>query len=358
MEDVAWITERGDDVELVRVVAIFDQAADEVIPEAALGHLPFAAEQISSWRIEGDLGQFISAIYGGCVGTLLKDGTYTLESTTRVVPGVFERACTQALQRSELFRQSKIKSDDFEEQLGRAFKYFAACEVMSGAVLEESAFTSLPHILESSADLECIIELAGRHFYKQAAQVLRAFLEGQVVDLELAENQKSFADWKRGEYRVPHLRGRDGLLFKLEGKGTLGSKLRSRIEAAYEDLNAFVHGAEQTLIHSGLFVGEHTGHEFRADKFNQWISQFADVTDICLRLTKLKTEIWLRAFKGDEKKCETCRESTLSDLRTFVFGGHEFVQRRCQKCGKECTMRKETGARVYVVSEHLQGQKI
>jgi len=357
-ELVGWVRERGNDIELIRIGAIFDQTADEVIPNATLDYLPFAAEKASTWRIEGDLGQFISALYRGRVGVLLQDGAYTLQPTIHSAPEVFKRVWTQARERSELFRQSEPNTSDFEEQLGKAFKYFAAWEAMSTAVLEESAFTSLPHILEGSADLECIIELAGRYFYKQAAQAMRAFLEGQVVDLELAENEKSFADWKRGQYRVPNLRGRDGLLLKLQRKGILRPKLRSRIEVAYGDLNAFVHGAEQTLIHSGLFAGDHTGHKFRADKFNQWVRQFAEVTEVCLHLVKVKTEIWLQMFKGDAKKCETCREPALSDLRTFVFGGHEFVQQRCKNCGNKFTRRKETGALVYVVTQHMSGQKV
>ena len=105
-----------------------------------------------------------------------------------------------------------------------------------------------------ATDLECALRLAATYFYKQAAQVLRAFLEGQVFDLKLALDEESFSNRKKGNYRVPNLRGRDGLLSNLERQGSLEPILRSRIDFAYEDLNASVHGAERTLIHSEILL--------------------------------------------------------------------------------------------------------
>ena len=78
--------------------------------------------------------------------------------------------------------------------IGGALKYAIAWHQLTGSILSESAFSSLPHILEAGLDLECSIDLAMDHYYKQASQILRGFLEGQVLDLVLAIDEQAFSD--------------------------------------------------------------------------------------------------------------------------------------------------------------------
>jgi hypothetical protein len=204
--------------------------------------------------------------------------------------------------------------------------------------------------LEASADLECSIQLAASHFYKQASSVLRTYLEGQLVDLLLAQDDLNFSKWKAGTYRVPSIRGRRGLLTQLERTSLLDSELQSTIAAKYDDLNASIHGAEHALIHSGVFDERYSGHVFRPDKFTELMRRLSDVTDICLHLMKLKTMVWARTLKSDMERCTQCRERDLADLGGFVFGNCEFIRRRCKSCGHKCTIRKDTNSFVYLVT--------
>ena len=102
-----------------------------------------------------DLGRFITALYDVRSGFLLTDGTYHIRNAKDLAPDLFQRAHAQILKFNELFKQREMIPDHsagtiapYENQLGRALKYFAAWDVVSNAVLEESAFASLPHILE------------------------------------------------------------------------------------------------------------------------------------------------------------------------------------------------------------------
>ena len=57
-----------------------------------------------------------------------------------------------------------------------------------------------------------------------------------------------------------------GLLRSLTKQGLLEESLRTRIDSAYGDLNAAIHGADTTLVHRSLFTGQHLGHVFNLAK--------------------------------------------------------------------------------------------
>ena len=63
-----------------------------------------------------------------------------------------------------------------------------------------------------------------------------------------------------------------------------------------------------------------------------------------------KTRIWLQGSKRGVDKCEICRASAMALVEMFSFGGREFLRRRCRECGHEDTVRKDSGARAYVVT--------
>jgi hypothetical protein len=335
------------------IEAIFDQTLDEVIPAAAIDCLPLSTQRVSEWEIGNDLGRFFTELHNVRLGALLSDGTYAVGRGKDLVPEVFQREHDKAIQlRKKFDKEINVRPESIElaeSKLGRALKYFAAWNVVSAAVREESAFTSLPHVLEGSADLECVLHLLTTHFYKQASLILRAFLEGQIVDLALARDENAFLSWKAGTYKVPSIRGRKGLLAEAVLRGELSIEFKSEIESLYDQLNSSVHGAERTLIHSGVFIGRYSGHAFRLEKFLALTDQLSDVTDVCLQLMRIKTVVWSRALKGKTDKCESCRDSTLVSVAEFEFGNREFVLKRCQSCGHKSTLRKDTSTRVYVV---------
>ena len=83
------------------------------------------------------------------LGALFCDGTYKVKSTANLAPGIFQHQYERAAELSKLFDNDiKDRSDSralCAAKLGRALKYLSAWDVISTAVLEESAFTSLPH---------------------------------------------------------------------------------------------------------------------------------------------------------------------------------------------------------------------
>jgi hypothetical protein len=243
-------------------------------------------------------------------------------------------------------------SDPAAAAVGLALKYRLAWQAVCNAVLSESAFVSLPHVLESEEELACSIDLAKNCYYKQAAQVLRAFLEGQVVDLVLACDAAAFIQWKQGTYRVPPLRGRAGILQQLQKAGVLGDALCRRVDTAYENFNSYIHGAERTLINAGLFAGQHTGRVFRPDKLHLWASQLGETVQIGILVMSIKADIWLNELRNKLKICQICNEERLEEIGSFSFGGNAFFTCRCRTCSNEQSFSRASHQRVFVVSEH------
>lgn len=330
------------------IVAIFDQTNADPISHEALAHLPFTPELVEAWESDSDIAFFLAELFRVPLKSLDRSGEYKIGDTTKQTPERLARAKTEALASNANFGSNLLR--DSSSNVGLALKYVAAWSALTEALLSESAFCSLPHLLEAETDLECSVNLAAAHYYKQAAQVLRAFLEGQIIDLALAHDPNAFKDWKQGRYRVPPLRGKNGLLKELRSSGVLDQFLRDRIEPAYDNLNATVHGAEQTLIHSGLFTGEHTGRAFRSEKLTVWSRQISDVVEICIRLMKAKTGIWLERLRDRPTMCNICREEARELTGNFSFGGAEFIKYRCRLCRDETTFSKSTSRQVFVVT--------
>jgi hypothetical protein len=136
----------------------------------------------------------------------------------------------------------------------------------------------------------------------------------------------------------------------MTGQGILAESLRTRIDSAYGQLNAAIHGAESTLVHSGLFTGRHVGHQFHPAKLESWSDQISNIVEIAILLMKKKTEIWLAQLHAQPRMCDVCRETTLEDVEGFSFGGKDFVKRRCKQCGHESSFYSGTERKVYVVS--------
>src|SRR6202022_4303629 len=93
-----------------------------------------------------------------------------------------------------------------DKQFGEAAKAVIAWNAVESAILSESAFVSIYHILEAGCDLDCSVYLAKTHYYKQAGYCLRAFVENVTLPLYFSQNPKHFAAWKKDEFRIPRLR--------------------------------------------------------------------------------------------------------------------------------------------------------
>ena len=342
----------------MQIVAIFDQTrADPILP-AALSHIPFSREPVEAWKADCDLALFIGELSAIPLTFLLGDGTYQTSAQTDRGPREFAELRKNALRRSKTYERETQGSKklgpgiptEAKTAIGCALKYAVAWDQLTGSILSESAFISLPHILEAGTDLECSINLAMQHYYKQASQILRGFLEGQVLDLVLAVEGQAFRDWIRGDYHVPPLRGKNGLLRMLTSRGIFDDSLRTRIDLAYDGLNAAIHGAESTLVHSGLFKGQHVGHVFNLVKLELWSRQISNIVELGILLMKKKTEIWFAQLHSQPRMCEVCREIALEDVEGFSFGGKDFVKRKCRNCSNESSFHTGTERKVYVVN--------
>jgi hypothetical protein len=344
------------------IAAIFEQTQSDPIPSAALKHLPFTLERVHLWSVDGDLGKFISDLFDLPLRALLPDGSWEISNTRDQAVSFFEQAQETARLRSQGFASSARAGDEWDPELqlelgdliGFALKHLVAWEGLMHALLSEGAFLSLPHALEAMTDLRCSVELATNYYYKQASQILRGFIEGQVVDIVLAQDQPSFKRWKSGTYRTPQLRGDNGLLKNLTASGVLDADLSNRIAEVYADLSSFVHGSERTLIHSGIFSGKFPQLSFQDDKLRAWAKLFGKILHLGLFLMKQKTSLWINELRGSSVICSICRENTLDKTGTFSYGSKKFLDCRCRECGNEERFFRDTGIRAYTVSRSSQ----
>jgi hypothetical protein len=155
---------------------------------------------------------------------ITEDGTTTTSSYRHLAPSYFEDGKKDILSWIKVFTEraheavpapaaavQNIDVPDYANNplFGRVAKYFIAWERMVGTALEEGAFFSIAHILESADDIKCSFHLAAHLYYKQALQVLRSYLEDLVLPIHFCESPKEFLDWKANNYRVPTLTGEE-----------------------------------------------------------------------------------------------------------------------------------------------------
>ena len=190
---------------------------------------------------------------------------------------------------------------DFEndKNFGMVAKYHIAWDGAIDEVLSESAFFSLAHILETGSELDCSILLSSNLYYKQALQILRNYIENMVLQLHFCDENDDFTLWKAGKYRVPFLRGKNGLLSALKNKGLISSDLVHDADKLYEELNGSIHGAESRLIHRGIFNGNWTGLLFKYERFEEWCNFFSRTVNFGINLLYLHMKHWAKVRPSD-----------------------------------------------------------
>ena len=219
-----------------------------------------------------------------------------------------------------------------DASFGLMAKYRIAFDAATSAVLSESAFFSLAHVLEADTDHEASILLASSLYYKQALQMLRNYLEGMVLQLYFCHNQGDFEKWKIGDYRVPALRGKDGLLDFLSVNGVLPSDLSQIASNLYGELNGSIHGAEKQLVNRGLFQGKWTGQIFKYERFKEWCNYFANCTNIGIHTLRLSTNLWQSKRPKDKIYCDICHSENNFEVDKSLIS-EETVTFTCKICG-------------------------
>ncbi len=321
-----------------------------IIPQAALNYLPLLAEPLSQWSEETDLLYVLYELLDIRATITTEDGTTITSSYRDLAPSYFEDGKKDILSWIKVFGErgheaipapasvvQNINIPDFANDplFGRAAKYFVVWERMVGTALEESVFFSIAHILESADDIKCSFHLAAHLYYKQALQVLRSYLEDLVLPIHFCENPTEFLDWKANNYRVPALRGKNGILKALVGKNIISNQLADEVSSVYDDLNGCIHGSEKRLINKGQFSGTYMGHVFKEDDFSEWCNYFCRSVDAGVKLLAINFDQWQSIRSAHKIVCAICHNNSDFDRQETWFGGRKSCIYKCRQCGDE-----------------------
>jgi hypothetical protein len=327
-----------------------------IIPQGALDCLPLSAEPLSQWNEKTDLLQFLYELLDTPALIIPEGGTTIASNYRRLAPSYFEDGKKNALSWIKIFTDcaeegvpvpaavvKNIGIYDYTNSplFGRVVKYIVAWDRVVGTALEEGAFFSIAHVLESADDINCSLYLAAHLYYKQALQVLRGYLENLVLPIHFCEHPKEFLAWKANNYRVPSLRGKDGILSSLTNKNVVSNHLAEEVSNIYGNLNGCIHGSEKRLIHKGLFSGTYMGHVFKEDDFGEWCNYFWRSVDVGIKLLAINFEQWQNIRSAGEVMCTICHNNSDFDMRETWFGKHKFYIYKCRACGDEMRIAAE-----------------
>lgn len=328
----------------------------DIIPETVFDYLPFSPEPLPQWDDTTDLLQFLYALYDKSGLMIAEDGTRTPvnyrdygrevykrgQESFQVWVQRFTAAAREATPAPGAVIQT-IEVPKFSEDstFGKAAKYIIAWDGVVGEVLSESAFFSIAHVLESDLDLNCSLHLVAHLYYKQALQVLRNFLEDLVLPIHFCDNPDDFLAWKSNDYRVPPLRGRNGILRRLIKQQILSEQIANEISNLYRDLNSYIHGSERRLVHRGLYTGSWMGPVFKYDDFCGWCKYLSQSVDLGVRLLRINLIRWQSIRARGEVLCPICHNDKDFDTERFEFGGEWHIRYHCRQCGNEMTFTAE-----------------
>src|SRR5258707_3417176 len=342
-----------------------------ILPETAINILPFSEEPLSQWKQETDISQFLDALHAGTI--YASYGQYLYEEGKkkfRALSKQFNEYAQEALRAPAAATQTLNIPNFLEDAtFGKAAKYVIAWEGCVSDLLAESAFYSLAHILESDTEIQCSLLLASHLYYKQALQVLRNFIEKLILPINFCENMQEFDQWKANNYCTPSLRGRDGLIKKLVDKQILSNSMANEVSGLYGDLNSYIHGSENRLIHKNAHRGTWNGLIFKYKDLCDWAEYLSSSINLGIKLLRINYLQWERILSSKWNSlrlqgkvlCSTCHneddfevsilppEDADYDIEIFTaegqiikvdrtYSGATFHVYHCRRCGSETTV--------------------
>jgi hypothetical protein len=347
----------------------------EIIPGSAVALLPFSSQSYVAWdgRDDLDLIYFLFELYDKTDEVLLPDGTRGEMNYRFYAAQIFEMGTRTIAAEAKVFAEQAncgqpargsatqdIYIPNFLEdaRFGRVAKYHIAWGGMFQEILAESAFFSLAHLQEANTDLMCCMRLAAGLYYKQALQVLRSYVENIILPLYLCADISAFNRWKRNKFRVPRMRGENGILSGLVDQYILTEDLANEAAELYDSLNEAVHGSERNMIHSGTSRGEWSGQIFDDGKFGQWCSCFCHAVDLGIRITKINLLQWTLAKPKGKLDCLICHnDNNFASLEVVEDRGVSLIRYRCGECGNEFMLREGEPNSREVLSVQSDGTK-
>jgi len=327
----------------------------QLIPKESLQLLPFIPEAIAGWNISTlDIVKFLTHLFdkeGTIIDSSGRETTVNYRSYWKTIyddglekfkrlAGEFEaEARNHAPVPASVVASVHVPSFIGDASFGKVAKYYIAYDGLLSEVLAESFFYSIAHILESKQELDCSIIMAKNLYYKQALQVLRNYIELMVSQLLFCYNAKAFKEWREGQFRLPRLRGKGGLLETLLKASLISSELSIRTSQLYAELNSCIHSMEGNLIHRGAYKGKYKGFLFDYDYFNDWCDSFSSVVGTGILLLNAHLEQYA-ASKTAETVCTICHSKNDFEVEEEEFAGKTYLRLRCKICKNEILVAK------------------
>jgi hypothetical protein len=322
-----------------------------IISNETLKVLPFKPEAISAWSSETDLSKFLIELFNQPSVITAPDGSIHNSNYSHYGSYLFDEGITAMTRLAKEFSEGSLhvhhqnrekiekREHDFlkDPNFGRAAKALVGWRGIDSAILSESAFVSIYHILEAGSDLDCSVELAKMYYYKQACYCLRAFVENVTLPLYFSQNPGDFAEWKRDKFRAPQFRGKRGLLDQLVRQGLLTKKLRDIVADVYERLNAYVHSSVERMIHKGHDAGDWRGLSFKLDELEVWSSSLVACVETGIQIMKIQTDVWEKAVGDDPDMCTICHSHDHYTVKSKRFGSVPILEFTCKQCGHRWT---------------------
>jgi len=322
--------------------------------------LPLRSEPIAAWSKSTDLHLFLSDLYDDDAEMIDQSGVRSAINYRDYGDTLFERGRSSFVTTASEFQiiadKSRSESDPFgtpiqidtppnfldDKSFGSMAKHSIAWAGVTEALLSESQFFSLPHILEVEEELSCSVLLAKNLYYKQALQNLRSLLELNVLHVHFVGDQVAYTDWQDGRYRVPRLRGSGGLLEQLVTRGAISANLSKSIGELYEELNGTIHSAEGKMLHRGLRDRRWAGMQFKTSEFRAWCDYVSRIVKVSTSLLLAMLEEMKRQPAPNGLVCGTCR--AVNQFNVEEKNGCS-VTLRCLRCGVQCTFDAEYAAK-------------
>lgn len=325
----------------------------DILSESAIRYLPFKPECIDVWRTTTDLARFLFELFNQPYFITAPDGTRHEYDHSDYGDSLFEEGLTDM--RALAHELTQISTDSYHQdrqknrkkqhnflndrEFGRAAKAIVAWKGIDNAILSESAFVSIYHLLEAGSDLDCSLALVKKHYYKQAGYCLRAFVENVTLPLYFSRNSIEFTSWKKDQFRVPRFRGKNGLLDRLLAQKLISKTIADQVGTLYGRLNAFVHSSIESMIHKGHDTGDWRGLSFKLDEFHTWSALVAECVDAGIRMMKIQTDLWLQTLRSDPEMCAICHSHGQYTVKRKSFGVMQYLEYTCKQCGHKTNRR-------------------
>lgn len=310
-----------------------------VLPKKAIEIMPFSPEPLEQWNDDTDIYVFLEELYDASGYAPYADYRYH-EGNSLFLDWSekFAYIATSATPAPG----SKVKDVEVPnfskcEKFGLLAKNMIAWSNITSNILSEDNFLSVAHLLESVNDLNASITLSCYIHYKQANQILRAFLEGLLLQLYFSYMPAQFDKWKEDDFRPPSLRGDKGILQKLSRVSIISPQLLSQLDQLIILFNKYIHGVESKLNNNNAHNSDWIGSVFNYETYSSWISTFSDSIYVGTELLKIQHAIWCQVNEEDRELC-SCGKAALFYKNS---SGKNILLKACRKCDYELWLQND-----------------